>query len=194
MKRTDPYFSETYQFQRACAALPDVGGNVTEVWQIGGQDTARYGIGHLYGVTLGTITWPIYSTDGLTLCRKIGETYRITTKEWTLQPLEVIIDFNNYAAVISEMMQESDAISDMYVLGFFLPKSGLYLVDDRHNDIARNGKQIDRTVEVSSSSSRTGKKWTVLVYKDGTKSCNCPSWIFHNTEHGGNCKHTLKVK
>ena len=127
MKRTDPYFSETYRFQRACAGLPEVGESITEIWRIGGQDTARYGVGQLYGVTLGTITWPIFSSDRLNLACKIGETYRITKNEWTLQPTEVIIDFNDYACVISEMMEEPYGLC---VMGFFLPKSGLYRATD----------------------------------------------------------------
>lgn len=76
------------------------------------------------------------------------------------------------------------------VVGFFVAASRLYFPETRKGSVARTGKDIDR--EVKFAKSKGGGEWTVLVYKDGTKSCNCPSWIFHHDATHG-CKHTDKV-
>jgi hypothetical protein len=191
-------FSETRRFVKYLSTmqsltrislLPKEGESITGFW----NDVEEYKKGTKFGVTLGTLIWPLYSTDRLHLHGDIGNGWKHTTKEWLLRPSEVVFDYNEYVLIVSEMMKDVGE-SELYVLGFFLPKDGLYEADRRHNHIARSGKRIERTVEVASASSKKGKKWEVLVYSDGTKSCNCPSWIFHNTENGGNCKHTLKVK
>lgn len=85
---------------------------------------------------------------------------------------------------------ENDKMSPIIIVGFFVPLPYIYVAGKREGEAARGGKTI--VSEVKFAKSKGGGSWTVLVYDDGSKSCNCPSWIFHHAETGG-CKHTEKV-
>lgn len=74
------------------------------------------------------------------------------------------------------------------IIGFICSSGDLY--DPNVKDRAM-GKSVERTVAVESSKGK--KTWEVLVYTDGSMSCNCPAWKYQKgITHG--CKHTKKVQ
>ena len=45
-----------------------------------------------------------------------------------------------------------------------------------------------------SSDSNPGKEYQVIVWSDGTVSCDCPGWTRRVPVGGRTCKHTRKVQ
>ena len=51
----------------------------------------------------------------------------------------------------------------------------------------------EKIAEYEHESSSSSKIYKVIMYDDGSFSCNCPSWIFKRGEVRG-CKHIEEVK
>lgn len=75
-------------------------------------------------------------------------------------------------------------------VGFLVREIEIFDVTPREGQYVM-GKIVERPVHVQSKSN-PNKSYEVLVYTDGTMSCNCPAWKFKGgITHG--CKHTKSV-
>ena len=143
-----------------------------------------------HAIEIGSPVWMLVLDKGTDVVIDHPTNYPRDTKyEWTFSGKLAWSDGDVVFVPFIDVIPHEDDPS-LTIMGFFVPLVCLYIPESRKGKAARTGKQIEREVKLAKS---TGKgEWTVLVYKDGTASCNCPSWIYHHDENGG-CKHTKKV-
>jgi len=164
-----------------------------------------------WSITIGSIVWPVlvcpdvYGT--LVVVENIGDRHETTDKVWHLDSTDLVYDYGEYRFIRFKTPNMSksytragvyhlpskrvnDEFAGILIAGFFVHKEKFYNTGSRTNGLSKSGKQIAQTVEVASS---RGKKWEVMIYTDGTASCNCPSWIYQAHPLGKECKHTTNV-
>jgi len=185
------HFVETWCGGHGDEQIPEVNDPFQLLWQ------CRSGKYHddTWSISINSIVWPVlvYLEAGqYRVAEKIGSICKTTTKLWHFSTDDEIYDYGEYRFVRFQIPSKvSGYFADTG--GFFVQTSDIYKTSLRLRGIARSGKQITQTVEVASSSSKSGKKWEVMIYTDGTASCNCPSWIYQMHPLGKECKHTRKV-
>lgn len=177
-----------------CSGLPDMDdiyGDWLQKWRANSR--AMSDKGHIYAVEVKAIVWKVVVDAATYIVVDFPSAFSDETRyEWTFDGSDVLLNDDNevvYVPLPNEV--PAQGTPDALVMGFFVPVPMLYIPETRKGEQARGGKDIDR--EVKFAKSKGGGEWTVLVYKDGTKSCNCPSWIFHGGHDGTGCKHTVKV-
>jgi len=79
---------------------------------------------------------------------------------------------------------------DLIITGFICRL--VDLVDGKRTEYVKSKKVWSITAV---ESSKKNKSWEVIIYDDGTLSCNCPAWKYRggvNNPHDG-CKHVVKI-
>lgn len=173
----------------SCDCMPDMDDDFASWSQEWRQNSNSLGDTQ-YAIEIGTTVWLLVIDKPTQEINNHPQNHSRETKyEWTFNGQEASVWDGEVVYVPLAEPQEVD--DGVVAVGFFVPMPALYVPEDRKGSAARTGKEIER--EVKFAKSKGGGEWTVLVYKDGTKSCNCPSWIFHGGHNGTGCKHTEKV-
>jgi hypothetical protein len=167
-----------------------------------------------WGVAMGVEVWPVHEMNGRIFLAKDTES---TRKEFFTYAVYSVTDryfhwlqstnFSGPAVRLKPRNIFHEAITTAHrcvlfvefkthqdsLVGFLVDEINLYNPTSKRRAI---GKKVDHKVMVESTSSSKRstnvRQWEVLVYTDGSMSCNCPAWRF-NKSTPRVCKHTQKV-
>lgn len=144
-------------------------------------------------VSIGVKIFPIFIDATMHNILQIGSA-EITKREWKFLANQVfqcppMINKQKLGPAPKAFIKFQDVVvePDKHVsyVGFLVNFTDIYTVHHKSHAMHKN---VERIVMVESS--KKNVKWEVIIYKDGSTSCNCPAWRYQGQK---GCKHITKV-